>query len=250
MPLYLGLLWLVADWLNVGGNARHDGRQPDERDLTAASAPGIKLLWQRQPGTAKLSAPVILGRLITYRGSVALVFVASADGNVYALDADFGKVFWTRQLEFDASRRCPTITAPALAPLGKGVDADDDGPQPFRGLYVVAPDGMLHVLDPVNGKDHAAPRRFGCPPSLYVDARGRAHAWNKAVPDEVRTPALVFRVKPDSGVLTVSSHAGPLVWQSPALPLPASPLAVADSRVCVVTATDTTVRCFGLPPDR
>ena len=91
------LLLLGADWLNEGGDALRRNAQPLEREITPATAAGLKLIWKRKLGEgAGLSSPVILGRLITYRGTVELIYVASADGHVYAVDGDFGKVFWTR----------------------------------------------------------------------------------------------------------------------------------------------------------
>src|SRR5260221_11209895 len=65
--LFLFALTLdAADWLNEGKV------QPLEREISPATVAGLRLIWKRKLGEAPLSSPVIMGRLITYRGTVEL----------------------------------------------------------------------------------------------------------------------------------------------------------------------------------
>ena len=82
----------AADWLNEGGDAQHSGWQRNEKQLTAANVHDLKLLWMRSLDSA-LTAPTMLGPIITHRGIKELVFIASASNTVYAVDADLGRVF-------------------------------------------------------------------------------------------------------------------------------------------------------------
>lgn len=154
-----GVLAWTADWLNQGGDPQRSGWQRREDVLNAESVRGLRLIWKRQlekPGIP-LSAPVMVRRVVTYRGSVELVFVASATGNVYAVDTDFGTVFWKRPTE---AANAPSVATPVLSPLPDGADEDDDGPPPPRPLYVLAASGQLYALNPGDGKDAAPARQF------------------------------------------------------------------------------------------
>src|SRR2546423_5865561 len=149
-----------ADWLNYGGDAQRSGWQKHETILSAKTVKGLRLLWKWKfdnaaQGRNSLTAPVILGRIITHRGIRELVFVAGSSNNVYAVDADLGKLFWKRHLDSAISDRkwiwpCGSglTAAPALAPdpaARSSDDADeDDAPTPMRPLYVLSSDGRLH----------------------------------------------------------------------------------------------------------
>lgn len=251
-----------ADWINEGGNARRTNWQPEEREITPASARNLKLIWKRQLGGGghQLSTPIILGRLITYRGTVELVFVTSSKGFVYAVDGDFGKVFWTHQLPLN-SNRCATVATPALTPLAPGFDPDDDGPQPLRPLYVLAPDAMLHTLNPIDGKDYSMPRPASCAASLVVrgtksyaagpapnnavwrDARGARHTY----PGAVVAGGVAFVLQKSTGELQAfDALTRELLYRSGPTNPAAGSLAVANGHVCF-TALDSTLYCFGFP---
>lgn len=161
----------AADWLNEGGDAQRSGWQRREEVLTPRSVTGLRLIWKRRLEAAgtPLSAPVMLRRVLTWRGSVELVYVASTSGHVYAVDTDFGRVFWTRRIE--AGWRTSAVATPVISPLPAGADEDDDGPPPPRPLYVLGGSGRLYALNPGDGKD-ASPAR------LFLPAGSRASSLN------------------------------------------------------------------------
>ncbi|HUS08369.1 MAG TPA: hypothetical protein VMZ52_18845, partial [Bryobacteraceae bacterium] len=181
LPAYLALFGLgyipapAADWLNDRGDPQRSGWQQRERGLSAASASQMKLLWKRKlEGPAGISnvltAPVMLGPLVTHRGIKELVFVAGASNMVYAVDADLGTLFWQRSLKIvvsppdNSKSGCGAglTTAPAISPAGgppRPAD-QDEGFTPLRPLYVVSSDGTLHSIRPSDGADMAPARKF------------------------------------------------------------------------------------------
>lgn len=240
----------AADWLNEGGDAHQRNFQALERELTPASVPALKLIWKRKLGEqARLSSPIIMGRLITFRGTVELVFVTSSDGHVYAVDGDFGKVFWDRKLD-SQSDVCRNPATPALTPNPPDVDPDDDGEQPKRPLYVLAPDAMLHSLNPIDGKDGAMARPFHCSSALVVKRSKAAALKTRRVARAVTAGGVAFVLIPSTGELQAFdavTHAA-LYRSGPTSPT-TSALAVANGHVCF-TASDAALYCFGFPLDR
>lgn len=164
------LMAAVPDWLNHGGDPQRSGWQKRERYITRDSLKRFKLLWKlkldnESRGLNSLTTPVIFGPIITHRGMKELVFVAGASDNVYALDADLGRIFWKRHLQTvpDAASKWPCgaglTAAPVLAPQVAPNDASED-PTPPRPLYVLASDGTLHTIRTTNGQDIGNPVKF------------------------------------------------------------------------------------------
>ena len=247
MVLYLFVMLLAADWLNEGGDARRRNVQPLERAITPARVGGLKLIWKQKLGDgAGLSSPVIMGRLITYRGTVELVFVAAADGRVYAVDGDFGKIFWTRRLEVGAAR-CGAVATPGLAPIAPGVDPDEDVEQPTRPLFVVSADGVLQGLNPVDGKDVGAARRVGCVDGLVVK-KGRAVGFRRGALRPLVAGGVAFRLVPETGELVgVEAGTGRELFRGEAVGATSSALAVANGHVCF--SASATLYCYGFPEE-
>jgi hypothetical protein len=177
----------AADWLNAGGDPQRSNWQRREKVITTANAKNLQLIWKLKLSQADrdLTAPVILGHLVTNRGKKELIYVADSDNNVYSVDADLGRLFWKRGIQTEGSsctsRAVSTLTAaPALtpgSPLPPGAtEEDEDAPEPLRPLYVLSSDGMLHKLHPGTGADMGDPRKFvpaGSSPTdllLYRDA--------------------------------------------------------------------------------
>ncbi len=121
-----------------------------------------------------MTAPVMLGPIVTHRGIKELVFVGGSSDNIYAVDADRGRLFWKRHVDVaDAGDSCRVglTAAPALAPAppGKQVrDEDEDGGKtPMRPFYFVSSDGVLHTIRPADGVEMAPVQSF-VPPHANV----------------------------------------------------------------------------------
>ncbi|HEY1759101.1 MAG TPA: PQQ-binding-like beta-propeller repeat protein [Bryobacteraceae bacterium] len=185
-----------ANWPTFGGDAQRSGWERADARITKDSVKDLQLLWkmklENQPkGPRPLLPPLILGNLISYRGFKELAFVASSSDIVYAIDADLGKTFWTKHLEYasleppvtGSSATCPggltaTPTMPPPAAPGRGGAPVARGPAPAAGaapapppvpargpfaafgaasVYTISSDGRLHKLNTSTGDDQVQP---------------------------------------------------------------------------------------------
>lgn len=141
-----------ADWRNSGGDAQLTRWQHEESELTPTTVRSLKLRWKYDlAGPA--SAPLLLGPIVTHRGIKELVIVS--DGrSVQAIDADLGKVFWSRHIgEGWGTAACPEHTpAPAIA-RGRALSPDEEAAPPTQAIFAVSTDGLLHTLRPSDGQD-------------------------------------------------------------------------------------------------
>lgn len=150
------LLASSGDWLSSGGDAQNSRWQRREVLLKSSNVQQMQLMWRRQLGGARLSSPVIMGHMATHRGTLELLFTLSSAGELFAIDGDFGTVFWKRMLGPTQSFPCVTVPAPAITPLPPAnpkEEEDEDAPQPLRPVYAVAPDLRLHAIHPGTGQD-------------------------------------------------------------------------------------------------
>jgi outer membrane protein assembly factor BamB len=173
-----GLIALAQNrnWPTYGGDPQRSGWQSAENSISVDSVKNLQLLWKikletKSAGMRPIMPPVILGRLISYRGFRELAYVATNADIVYAIDADVGTVFWQRHLEYSvrepqvtaSSWRCPggltampTMPPPPArggAPAPRG-GAFIGGPQ---SVYALSSDGRLHRLNTSTGDDMTQP---------------------------------------------------------------------------------------------
>ena len=180
-----------ANWNNSGGDAQHSGWERTDPRISKDTVRDLQLLWKMklepQPkGPRPLQPPTLLGNLISYRGFKELAFVASSSDVIYAIDADLGKMFWQKHLEYAnldpqnnaSSWACPGgLTAmpampppaargPAPAARGPAAPAATPAPPPARGpfapfgvasVYAISSDGRLHRLNVSTGDDVIQP---------------------------------------------------------------------------------------------
>ncbi len=153
--LFLGIaaLTYAADWLTFGGDPQRTGWAKNEDKISKANAGKLKLEWKlKLEHEAKelnsLTVPLIMENVITPTGFKDLVIVAGASDALFALDADTGKLLWKRTFAIEGKPRsgghwlCPNAlnATPVIDKKSKTV-------------YVIASDGRLHLVNPVNGED-------------------------------------------------------------------------------------------------
>jgi outer membrane protein assembly factor BamB len=191
-----------ADWLTHSGDAQRTGWQKAEKEITKESVKGFQFLWKlqlenEQKALHSLMTPLIVGRAITNRGFKELAIVAGSSDNIYAVDADLGRVFWSRRFTYSSdtpqiqtsSWLCPGgLTAtpvispppnfaarPAPAPAGapRAPAPRPPGASPFavRRIYVLSSDGNIHQLNLNNGEEMA-------PPAKLVPPNGKPYSLN------------------------------------------------------------------------
>lgn len=226
----------AADWLNQGTV------QKDEKQLTVANVHKLKLLWKR-PLDSTLTSPVMLGPIITHRGIKELVFVAAASNTLYAVDADLGRVFWTRK--FDGPG---TLTAtPAIAPY-TNPNPSAEWSTPLRPIYVATGDGMLHSVRASDGEDMDSPRKFlapGATPSGLIVSQKSVQVIAEKTSATVQVNGIIFSVS--SRLTATDANGMQLYLGAENIPAPIAPggLAVANGHVCFAAAQ--TLYCFGIP---
>ena len=169
--LLSGAMGQSVDWPTAGGNPQRTGFQKHETILNSGNVKEMRLLWKRKldnqsVGLNSLTAPVILGRIITHHGFQELVFVAGSSGNVFAIDADLNRILWSRHFEAfpgqNLNGSCGALTAtPVFPPLpANQTDDDEDNPLAPRPVYVLSNDGKVYALRPMTGLDASPPRQF------------------------------------------------------------------------------------------
>ena len=189
-----------AEWVTHSGDNQRTGWQKNETAISKDSVKNLKLLWKitldtKQRSVYSLYGPLIVERAITDRGFKELAIVAGADNDLFAVDADLGKLFWKKHFEWHAdvpettqsSFLCPGgLTAwPVLQPLpqrGRGAPAPPAAPAPappaatttapaaagpqrggspfaVRSVFVLTGDGNLQQVN-INTGDAAPPVKF------------------------------------------------------------------------------------------
>jgi outer membrane protein assembly factor BamB len=207
-------IW-AADWITHSGDFQRTGWQKDETKLTKDNVKSLQLLWKvkletKQRSVYSLYGPLILERAITDRGFKELAFVAGADNDLFAVDADLGTLFWKKHFDWhadvpetdQASFLCPGgLTAwPVLQPAparGRGPGGPPTPPAGARSAAPAAPvptpPGAAAAAPGARGTP--APQRGGNPFSIrtvYVlSGDGDLHSVNVNTGDEL-WPALKF----------------------------------------------------------
>ena len=170
-----------GNWPTSGGDAQRSGWEGADARISKDTVKDLQLLFKlklesQSKGSRPLLPPVIMGRLISYRGFKELAFVGSNADIVYAIDADLGTIFWQKHLEY--STREPQVTAstpdcpggmtatPTMSVPGAGAVAVRGGGAPTppasfiagtASVYAISSDGRLHRLNVSTGDDVVQP---------------------------------------------------------------------------------------------
>jgi outer membrane protein assembly factor BamB len=178
----------AADWPTPGGSPSREGWARAEKILTKDSVGGLNLLYKYQAdnkarGLYSLTAPLIDGMLITYRGFKEMLVFSGSSDNVYNIDADLNRLLWKTHFEYKGAERqskhstatCPGGLTSSVSMAGSssaGVSFGRRQAVPVRpggimsnqliggsgfgsvgAFYVVSSDGYLHTLNPSTGAD-------------------------------------------------------------------------------------------------
>ncbi|HLQ78421.1 MAG TPA: hypothetical protein VK210_13760 [Terriglobia bacterium] len=176
-----------GNWPTYGGDAQRSGWEGPDTRIVKETVKDLQLLFKvklesQTKGARPLMPPLIMGRLISYRGFKELAFVGSNADIVYAIDADLGTTFWQKHLEY--STREPQVTAstpdcpggmsaiPTMSVPGGAAPARGAGAPPARGgpavpvspfiagtasVYAISSDGRIHRLNVSTGDDVVQP---------------------------------------------------------------------------------------------
>jgi outer membrane protein assembly factor BamB len=213
-----------------GGNPQRNGWAGAERRINKVNVSGLRLLYKYQTdnqshGLDGLSAPIINGNLITYRGFKEMLIFSGSSDKVFSVDADLNKLLWETQLPYAASKppaksstdACPGgLTAPvvtagsssaslrfgaiaARTPVGKSVRASR--PSPYfpplsHSVYPLLPTTLTQLN------------------ALYtVSSDGYLHVLNSSTGEDL-IPSFRF-VPPNAKVTSLNLH-GNIVYATTA----------------------------------
>ena len=181
----------TLDWISYGADPQRTGWAKGESAITRDDVKDFQLLWKlKLAGSESLTPPVIIARLISYRGFKELAFVGATSDFLYALNADLGRIFFEKQLTYssdipkvqDASWPCGAgVTTMAMlppapergSPRGRGASPYSGGFGAPRLVLVLSSDGRLHRLNTANGDEPYPPVRF-LPPNARPSALNMA----------------------------------------------------------------------------
>ena len=146
----------TKEWLTFSYDPERTGWARGETELTKATVGQLKLLWKTQtdavPSTINLYStmtdPVVAENVQTNQGVKRLVFTASAENNVYAIDADTGTIVWERKF--------PNTMKPLIAASGNcpnNLNATPVIDKDSGTIYFLPNDGKLRGVSISNGED-------------------------------------------------------------------------------------------------
>ncbi len=117
----------AQDWRTAGYDAqrsqwvRSNGKVAED----TVKSPDFELLWKLQVKNeprqmSAMTPPVLLDRLVGFRGFRALAFFGTSDGHIYAVDTDLARMEWEKRIESgpispDATIACPGGLTAGLA---------------------------------------------------------------------------------------------------------------------------------------
>src|SRR6266567_725334 len=149
----------AADWPTFGHEPRRSG-WTEESILSPENVGGLELEWTTQvdnvpPALNSLTAPLVASKVVTSQGIKTEDYVAGSSDTFFALDAQDGKVLWSRT--FDAAV-LPDSEGFYLCP--NAVNATPTIDQNRAVVYTIARDGKLYGLDLGSGATKFGPFQF------------------------------------------------------------------------------------------
>ena len=145
----------TPDWLTFGYDPERTAWARAETTLSKKNVGGLELLWKAQLDAvpnpvnyhSTITAPLVVEGVQTRQGPKTLVFVASADNSVYAIDNASGKLFWKKEFpntetpRIPEKRSCPnTLNATPVIDKAKGT------------IYFLSSDGKVRGLSLADGE--------------------------------------------------------------------------------------------------
>ncbi len=100
----------APDWTTTGFDAQRTSWVRVDPYISIENLPRFQFIWKLEVDNESrfgnsLTPPVALGNLMTFRGFKSLIFVGGSSNNVYAIDYDFGTMFWRTHHNYTAGAR-------------------------------------------------------------------------------------------------------------------------------------------------
>jgi outer membrane protein assembly factor BamB len=133
----------APDWTTHGFDAQRTFWMRVDPYISIDALSKFQFLWKLKVDNESrfgnaLTAPVALGNLMTFRGFKSLIFVGGSSNNVYAIDYDFGTVFWRTHHNYTAGAReysgSPTCPGGMSTPLTRATPLNAPAQLSFFGF--------------------------------------------------------------------------------------------------------------------
>jgi len=150
----------AGDWLTFGGDPQRTGWAKSETTLSPDNVSRLRVEWSLKLDNTpiemnSLTVPVIVENIPTQKGFKDIVLIAGSSNTVFAIDADSGKLLWSRKFEVtDKPKQNPSWLCPNSLNATPVIDRRS------RHVYILAVDGKLRTLNFVNGEDEKPPIEF------------------------------------------------------------------------------------------
>ncbi len=202
----------AADWPSQSGGPQRENWAKSERILDKSNIADLKVLYRFEPrenSNLVLSAPIIDGNLITYRGFKEMLVFSANSNRVFSVDADLNKLIWESHLGSGSNSHCSQNFSAPVAMAGSSSATIHFAPAPatppgtpppgalppprrrfnpyfpplseslfpllpttltrLNAMYTVSADGALHVLNSSTGEDLLPAKPF-VPPGATVSS--------------------------------------------------------------------------------
>src|ERR1700761_3510862 len=151
----------LSQWTTFGGDAQRSSWSQSESILNKENASTLELKWKLQLDNipkelSSLTPPVVVDQVKTEHGIKEYVIVGGSSDNLYAIDADSGKLAWKKTFTLSTT---PTSQPNTLCPFALNATPVIQGGR-SKTIYSISADGKLHALNATNGEDRFAPVQF------------------------------------------------------------------------------------------
>jgi outer membrane protein assembly factor BamB len=152
-----------ADWPTWGMSPYRNSYNPVETTLTTSNAGSLHQLWSMTAGGVFTDEPVLISNVSgTSSGTADVLYVGDAHANFYAIDAQTGKVLWTKTLQTQViNGDAPSTKGCFDQPAGTYGIGGSPTVDRRRGIvYVVDGQGNLYGFNLATGTQQAGPVRM------------------------------------------------------------------------------------------
>jgi len=236
----------APDWTTSGFDAQRSSWVRADPYISIPNLTKFQFIWKLKVDNESrfansLTAPVALGNLMTFRGFKSLVFVGGSSNNVYAIDYDFGTVFWRTHHNYAAGARefagSPACPGGMTVPLTRAT--------PLVPPAQLAFFGFARPPRPAKG-DIGEPGK-GAPQLAEIAARLAARGNSGRGADTPATASPARGTAPARGAAAPSAPVAPNAPAAPIVPSTSSPRVVRPTNAVFSVAADGLLR--GLIPD-
>lgn len=142
-----------TDWPTFGWDAQRTGYNPFETVLTTSNVPSLRMHWATDLGGPILTQPTVAAGVNIRGVSTDVVYAATLEGSIFALNAHTGAIIWRRDF-MPVQTSCDDFAA-----SGDRVGFIDTPTidRAHNRLFIVSGRGSLHAFDLSNGADTMTP---------------------------------------------------------------------------------------------